>query len=1094
MKTTLGLKEMTREQVDFKGVRRVLAIAAALLGLIAGSAIVAGSAHAAELAPSAEELGSPLTLTVQSTPIAGVAITGDKPGTTPYPAACTEGESVTLAIANLTEPQGGIDYVFDGWYLDGEKQPEGSLGEGSVAVVVKGDHELEARYGIPQIERSSFLGGSGADYGNEVALDCEGNIIIVGQTDSPLPWPPEIPTPSVYGPRGLNDAFVAKVTPDGRTLLWVTILGGSKQDYGYGVAVDAACNIFVTGRTYSDDFHVLDAFDAIYNDASDAFVAKLDSLGEVGWSSFLGGSGSDHGLCIAVDADGNALIAGNTGSQDFPTDNGSDQTLDGPGDAFVVKISGGGQFLWGRYLGGSDGENGEAIAVDSAGNALITGLTLSADFPVLDGFDMTHNGGSDAFVAEVSGSDNRIIWASFLGGNDYDYAKSVAVDSAGDILLTGLTMSMDFPTPGGFDTTLNGVRDAFVAKVSSTGERLLWASFLGGSEPGYGSYGNGIVADSSDDAIITGLTAAADFPTSGGSDTTHNGSYDAFVTKVSTAGRLLWSSFLGGSGEDQGRGVAIDAVDNPVIVGLSKSADFPTTPGVFDPTHNGGYDAFITKLIIPPVLSVTSTPIAGITITDDEGDKGGTTGYTVVCNKDEIVNLTAPEIVIVADVEYSFVRWIVDGVDHPPFQAGLQITMDASHAAVAEYKWSPELCLVEAGTFTTSTVVEVYLDAYWIGKYEVANHFYCMFLNAGGNDAYWHDANVEIERLDTCGRYTYRPASGFEERPVRWVNWHGAVAFCDWLSEQQGLPPGSYHLPTEAQWEKAAGWDPDIEELCTYPICNDTIGCSRANYNNCVGHTTDVGSYHPWKSCYGCYGMSGNVSEWCQDRYGSYPSGNVNPTGPSSGTTRVARGGRWHTSASNSETGSRYSYGPSDVYDYIGFRIAADSIPRTLTVCATPITGIQITADPPDKGGTTDYPVPSYHGQVVELEAPLWHSAGGMYFDLDYWQVDDDHEHGECPYVCLDIPGARPVGATSVRFTVNGDNTALAVYHLRGDANRDCKVNVLDLIYVRNRLRGPVRTADNWQADLIRDDEINILDLIYVRNHLGAECEPSDCE
>jgi len=236
-----------------------------------------------------------------------------------------------------------------------------------------------------------------------------------------------------------------------------------------------------------------------------------------------------------------------------------------------------------------------------------------------------------------------------------------------------------------------------------------------------------------------------------------------------------------------------------------------------------------------------------------------------------------------------------------------------------------EMSYVSAGLFRTSTGVWVYMDDYYIDTFEVTNQFYCMFLNSGGQDDRYRQS-AEIERNGIEGHYTYRPIDGFENRPVRWVTWYDTVAFCNWRSEAEGLPVGTYHLPTEAQWEKAAGWDPGAGKLWTYGFQSDEITPERANYNRNVGTTTDVGSYHPWRSYYGLYDASGNVWEWCSDWYEdtTYPSSTSNPTGPTSGSYKVIRGGSWSNIAPAScvETGSRYSDAPSLVPDSYGFRCA----------------------------------------------------------------------------------------------------------------------------------------------------------------------------
>jgi len=239
------------------------------------------------------------------------------------------------------------------------------------------------------------------------------------------------------------------------------------------------------------------------------------------------------------------------------------------------------------------------------------------------------------------------------------------------------------------------------------------------------------------------------------------------------------------------------------------------------------------------------------------------------------------------------------------------------------------MCFVPAGKFKTGTGYAVYMDDYWIDKFEVTNDLYCKFLNAGGNDDHYRtDMQDEIEISGSMGNYVYRPVAGFEKRPVRWVTWYDASDFCTWRALTEGLPAGSYGLPTEAQWEKAAGWTPGRTTLWTYAFQSDTIDCTKANYAGgpsgacCVGTTTDVGTYAAWKSYYGCYDMSGNVWEWCRDWWGTYPSSLANPTGPTSGSTRVLRGGNWYNSATNVETGYRDSYAPSGVYSSGGFRCA----------------------------------------------------------------------------------------------------------------------------------------------------------------------------
>jgi hypothetical protein len=416
-------------------------------------------------------------------------------------------------------------------------------------------------------------------------------------------------------------------------LVYSTFLGGSLDDVGQGIAVDAAGNAYVTGVTRSADFPTTPgAFDTSFNNVPpsgnlndvtrDAFVTKLNATGTaLVYSTFLGGSrdfggggsgqagsGEDEGLGIAVDAAGNAYVTGLTESRDFPTTPGAFDTTDnGFRDAFVTKLNATGTALvYSTFLGGSDGEEGRGIAVDTAGSAYVTGVTASADFPTTPGaFATTLNGGSDAFVTKLNAAGTALVYSTFLGGSGSEgvigfiaQSGGIAVDAAGNAYVTGTTPSADFPTtPGAFDTTFNGLLDAFVTKLNAAGSALVYSTFLGGSSQ---EDGVGIAVDAAGNAYVTGNTASVDFPTTPGAfDTTFNGGSDAFVTKLNAAGTaLVYSTFLGGSGAEGvlGGSIAVDSAGNAYVTGFTSSADFPTTPGAFGTTLNGAGDAFVTKL------------------------------------------------------------------------------------------------------------------------------------------------------------------------------------------------------------------------------------------------------------------------------------------------------------------------------------------------------------------------------------------------------------------------------------------------------------------------------------------------------------------
>jgi len=458
---------------------------------------------------------------------------------------------------------------------------------------------------------STYLGGGSDTMGMSIAIDSAGDAYMTGGTYS-MDFPV---TPGAFDTilGGTSDAFVAKLDSTGSSLVYSTFLGGDSGEYGDSIAIDSAGNAYVTGTTGSADFPVTPgAFDTTFNGVGDVFVAKLDSAGSsLIYSTYLGGGGYDGGYSIAIASAGNAYVTGYAWSTDFPVTLGAfDTTLGGTSDAFVAKLdSTGSSLLYSTFLGGDNGEEGDSIAIDSAGNAYVTGYTESADFPVTPGaFDKTASGISEAFVAKLDSTGSSLIYSTFLGGDNGEEGYSIAIDSVGNAYVTGGTKSTDFPvTPGAFDKTASGTSDAFVVKLDSTGGSLLYSTYLGG-----GSWEGGcsIVIDSAGNGYVIGNTGSADFPvTTGAFDTTLGGTYDAFVAKFdSTGGSLLYSTYLGGgSGGELGGSIARDVVGNVYVTGRTYSTDFPVTPGAFDTTLGGTSDAFVAKL---ELVDVNSPPSA----------------------------------------------------------------------------------------------------------------------------------------------------------------------------------------------------------------------------------------------------------------------------------------------------------------------------------------------------------------------------------------------------------------------------------------------------------------------------------------------------
>jgi hypothetical protein len=374
--------------------------------------------------------------------------------------------------------------------------------------------------------------------------------------------------------------------------------------------VDAAGNAYVAGYTNSPQitFPVKVGPDLTYNGGSDdAFVAKVNAAGTaLVYVGYIGGSGSDEGKGIAVDAAGNAYVAGYTSSSEasFPVKGGPDLTYNEGGDVFVAKVNAAGTALvYAGYIGGDKGDSGDGIVVDAAGNAYVTGFTESTEttFPVKGGPGLTHNGGyTDAFVAKLRADGTGLVYAGYIGGSGYDESYGIAVDAAGNAYVAGWTSSTEasFPVKVGPSLTFNGLYDAFVAKVNAAGTALVYAGYIGGSD---GDEGHGIAVDTAGNAYVVGYTSSteASFPVKGGPGLTYNGGIDAFVAKVNAAGTaLVYAGYIGGSGGEFVYGIAVDAAGNAYVAGYTSSteASFPVKVGP-DFTFNGGlYDAFVAKV------------------------------------------------------------------------------------------------------------------------------------------------------------------------------------------------------------------------------------------------------------------------------------------------------------------------------------------------------------------------------------------------------------------------------------------------------------------------------------------------------------------
>jgi len=486
----------------------------------------------------------------------------------------------------------------------------------------------------PALVYATYLGGTGEDVGNAVAVDASDQAYVTGLTFS-TDFPTSGPEQPANG--GGQDVFVAKLNASGSSLSYCTYLGGSGDDDGHGIAVDSAGNAYVAGSTTSTNFPTRNPLQPASGGGEDAFVAKLSADGgSLVYSTYLGGSSNDLANAIAIDPTGEAYLSGPTVSTNFPTQNPLQPASAGGGDDFVAKLNAAGNALvYSTYLGGSGADQGNAIAVDGAGEAYLTGSTSSTNFPTQNPLQPTSGGGADdAFVAKLNAAGSALVYSSYLGGGGDDAGFGIAVDPLGDAYLTGSTTSTNFLTRGAQQPSCGDLGcsqgDAFVTEIASTGAGVVYSTYLGG---GGADQGNAIAVDAAGEAYVTGSTLSAEFPTRNPEQLIPGGSGDAFVTKLAAGGAaLIYSTYLGGSGRDIGFGVALGTAGDAFATGWTSSTNFPTRgavqPSCGDSVLCGQGDTFVTRLpsdVTPPSSTNTIPSCRGgviVTVTDDAGGSG----------------------------------------------------------------------------------------------------------------------------------------------------------------------------------------------------------------------------------------------------------------------------------------------------------------------------------------------------------------------------------------------------------------------------------------------------------------------------------------
>jgi hypothetical protein len=379
-----------------------------------------------------------------------------------------------------------------------------------------------------------------------------------------------------------------------------TFLGGTGDESGTRVAVDAAGNVYVTGTTSSPEFPGTPPVDRSLGDETDAFVAKFSPQGTLLYSTLVGGTCDDEGNAIAVDPSGNAYITGRSDLCHWATS---------PSGVLVAKLGPNGDLLYQAIFGAplADSSRGLGIAVDPDGNAYVTGIASGAGFPTTpNAFQPTDCGGflGDGFVAKINAEGNALVYCTYLCGTGHDSANAIALDSQRNAIVVGRTASHDFPTLNAFQPTHHGGpagETCFVSKLDSTGSSLLYSTYLGGT---VGDVAAGVAVDAAGNAYVTGETAGGDFPTTPGV-VQATAPYplcfgagicsDAFVAKFSPTGTLLFSTLLAGEGDEAGSGIAVDAAGNVYVAGTTASLYFPIRRA-FQSNNRGIGDVFVTEL------------------------------------------------------------------------------------------------------------------------------------------------------------------------------------------------------------------------------------------------------------------------------------------------------------------------------------------------------------------------------------------------------------------------------------------------------------------------------------------------------------------
>jgi hypothetical protein len=486
----------------------------------------------------------------------------------------------------------------------------------------------------PVLVYSTYLGGSGDEQPAGIAVDTAGNVYVAGYTDST-----DFPLAALGTlPAGQTHVFVAKLDPTGSTLIYADYIGGNSQDYGYALVLDSADDVYVTGSTASSDFPLVNPYQGTYPGSFNGFLTEVSADGSsILYSTYLGGNGSDQPASIAIDGLGEAVVAGNTTSTNFPVVNAYQATASpNQGDVsgnygFVTKFSSDGSYLvYSTYLAGNSNVSYNCgstpcwpspysgvygLSVDSSGSAYAAGITNTYNFPTTTAAylttDSTQQNGMVGFVTKFSIS-GALDYSTYLyeSSGILTNITAIAVDGSGSAYVTGTAYS-----DGTFPITSTGVCDpsvsglacsyAFVTKFDPAGSTLLYSTFLG---PNNYSSPAAIALDANNDAYVVASTSSSSFGIINGIESYPSGNDMLLVELDPAAETELFATYLGGSGDDYPSGIAVDASGNIYVAGSTDSTDFPVTQGSFQNVLGGGADAFLLKIGPSAASAAALTP------------------------------------------------------------------------------------------------------------------------------------------------------------------------------------------------------------------------------------------------------------------------------------------------------------------------------------------------------------------------------------------------------------------------------------------------------------------------------------------------------